>query len=372
VLKRALNKQMMHLEVRKRTGGAEVLRVGGGAVTVGASSGNEVVVRARGVAGRHLRILERDGAYFLDLFKGVDPISVNGHAFPGGAVAVGDRIAVGEAIITLISARPALRATPVGELSVGDMALPPSAMAAPGTEIEYRSMRLEAYRLCRSAVEPEEAASKLVDFLDSQLAPSEWAVGLFSDGSGLKALASTFRETPAVPPRLYQEISAGESVARSESVTGVLTLVVEPRVNGSPAAAILVRESPRLPARAILLLEELVQLAGLALCAAERERSPEAADLEPEPMSSPIPPPHDEPPGVDAEGAAFVLRQTDDLKKIVETVEREVIDRAMRRVEGNQSRGAQILNISRGSLIAKLKEFSIPDYRFLRRERRKS
>ena len=64
-----------------------------------------------------------------------------------------------------------------------------------------------------------------------------------------------------------------------------------------------------------------------------------------------------------------MLRQTDDLKKIVETVEREVIDRAMRRVEGNQSRGAQILNISRGSLIAKLKEFHIPDYRFMRRER---
>jgi DNA-binding protein Fis len=41
----------------------------------------------------------------------------------------------------------------------------------------------------------------------------------------------------------------------------------------------------------------------------------------------------------------------------------------MRRVEGNQSRAAQILNISRGSLIAKLKEFAIPDYRYLRRER---
>jgi len=57
------------------------------------------------------------------------------------------------------------------------------------------------------------------------------------------------------------------------------------------------------------------------------------------------------------------------MSAIVETVEREVIDRAMRRVEGNQSRGAQVLNISRGSLIAKLKEFGIPDYRYLRRER---
>ena len=63
------------------------------------------------------------------------------------------------------------------------------------------------------------------------------------------------------------------------------------------------------------------------------------------------------------------LRETDDLKKIMDTVTREVIDRAMRRVEGNQSRGAAVLNISRGSLIAKLKEFQIPDYRYLRRER---
>ncbi|MGH9399927.1 MAG: FHA domain-containing protein, partial [Thermoanaerobaculia bacterium] len=328
---------MMHLEVRKRTGGAEVLRVGGGAVTVGASSGNEVVVRARGVAGRHLRILERNGAYFLDLFKGVDPISVNGRAFPGGPVAVGDRIAVGEATITLISVRPVPRSTQVGELPVGDVALPPVSVAAPGTEIEYRSMRLGAYRICRNAREPEDAATLLVDFLDSQLPPSEWAVGLFSEGSGFRALASTFRETPAVPPRLCQEISAGESVARSESVTGLLTLVVEPRAAGKPSAAILVRESPRLPARAVLFLEELVRVAGLALCAVERERRPEAASPAPTPALAPS----EEPLAGESNGAAGVLRQTDDLKKIVETVEREVIDRAMRRVEGNQSRGAQ-------------------------------
>jgi len=76
------------------------------------------------------------------------------------------------------------------------------------------------------------------------------------------------------------------------------------------------------------------------------------------------------PPAVrEPSGAETVLNQTDDLKAIVETVEREVIDRAMRRVEGNQSRGAHVLNISRGSLIAKLKEYQIPDYRYLRRER---
>ena len=45
---------MLSLEVRKKAGGAEVHRVPNGAETVGASSGNEVVVRARGVAVRAL------------------------------------------------------------------------------------------------------------------------------------------------------------------------------------------------------------------------------------------------------------------------------------------------------------------------------
>jgi transcriptional regulator with PAS, ATPase and Fis domain len=67
--------------------------------------------------------------------------------------------------------------------------------------------------------------------------------------------------------------------------------------------------------------------------------------------------------------AELMLRETDDLKKIMDTITREVIDRAMRRVEGNQSRAAAVLNISRGSLIAKLKEYHVPDYRYLRRER---
>jgi len=67
--------------------------------------------------------------------------------------------------------------------------------------------------------------------------------------------------------------------------------------------------------------------------------------------------------------AELMLRETDDLKKIMDTITREVIDRAMRRVEGNQSRAAAVLNISRGSLIAKLKEYQVPDYRYLRRER---
>jgi DNA-binding NtrC family response regulator len=147
-------------------------------------------------------------------------------------------------------------------------------------------------------------------------------------------------------------------------VTGVLTLVVEPGSEGTGSVGILVRESPRLAARAVLFLEELCHVAGIAfttLLGQDGEPIPTARPTN-EAAAAPVP-------ATEASPAEIVLRSTDDLKKIIDTVEREVIDRAMRRVEGNQSRGAQILNISRGSLIAKLKEFGVADYRYLRRER---
>jgi Bacterial regulatory protein, Fis family len=361
---------MLTLEVRRRPGtGAEMHRVTGPSATVGASSGNEVVVRARGVYGRHLRLLEKDGVYHLDLFRGIAPVQVNGRDFVGGAIAPGDRITIGEATITVVEAGPSGRTVPIepGEAESAAASSPAPAVGtapapAPVTEVEYRSLRINAFRLCREAQTAEDLATDLTDFLDRELAPSEWAVGEFSAAAGFRPLASTFRESPALPPPMTQEIRAGERLARSESVTGVLTLIVEPTIDGAGRAAILVRESPRLAARAILFLEELAQLAGVAFAGVGGGQAGGEAAVRPAPEPPSVPP-------VDASPAETVLRSTDDLKKIVETVEREVIDRAMRRVEGNQSRGAQVLNISRGSLIAKLKDFGIPDYRYLRRER---
>ena len=362
---------MLTLEVRRRPGtSAEVHRISAGSATVGASSGNEVVVRARGVYGRHLRLFEREGGYHLDLFKGIETVQVNGRDFFGGAIAPGDRITIGEATITVVEAAAAMRPTPVGEFPEGDTALPPptpaSAPAVPAlpvTEVEYRGLRTAAYRLCRTSRSPEDFATELTDFLDRELPPSEWAVGEFSTIAGFRPLASTFRENPMLPPRMIQELRSGERLARAETVTGTLTLIVEQQCD-SGCAGILVRESPRLAARAVLFLEELVSVAGIAFAGMGHDSSGEPAVRQT--MEVAVAPPNPAPESTPAEN---VLRQTDDLKKIVETVEREVIDRAMRRVEGNQSRAAQILNISRGSLIAKLKEFAIPDYRYLRRER---
>jgi DNA-binding protein Fis len=49
-----------------------------------------------------------------------------------------------------------------------------------------------------------------------------------------------------------------------------------------------------------------------------------------------------------------------------------IIDRVMRRLKGNQSKSARTLGISRGALIAKLKDYEVPDYRFLRRRAAKN
>ncbi len=60
---------------------------------------------------------------------------------------------------------------------------------------------------------------------------------------------------------------------------------------------------------------------------------------------------------------------SDNLKEAIPQIEQLLIDRVMRRVKGNQSKGARILGISRGALITKLKEYGVPDYRYLRRRR---
>jgi regulatory Fis family protein/FHA domain-containing protein len=351
---------MLNLEVRKKIGGGEVHRLDGAAITIGASSGNEVVVRARGVAGRHVRISQREGGYHLDLYKGAGLISVNGREFGGGPIGVGDRITIGEATITVLLAQPHLLRALAESPAIAEA--PSASPALPATEVEFRDLRLSAYRICRESGSREELATELADFLDTALPPTEWAVGEFSL-SGFRPLASTFRESPALPPSVVADARGGERLVRMETVSGTLTLVVEPPRNGSVLLAVLVRETPRLPARGILFLEEVVQLAGIAFSSRAAISAPVAEKPPPEEA------PSAESPLREPTGAETVLRQTDDLKVIVETVEREVIDRAMRRVEGNQSRGAHVLNISRGSLIAKLKEYQIPDYRYLRRER---
>jgi len=64
-----------------------------------------------------------------------------------------------------------------------------------------------------------------------------------------------------------------------------------------------------------------------------------------------------------------VVLSQDDLKVVIPAVERLLIDRVLRRSLGNQSKAARELNLSRGALIAKIKEYGIQDYRALRRSK---
>ncbi|MBL8113115.1 MAG: sigma 54-interacting transcriptional regulator [Acidobacteria bacterium] len=73
-------------------------------------------------------------------------------------------------------------------------------------------------------------------------------------------------------------------------------------------------------------------------------------------------------PRFSGEPMELAISESDDLKEIVSKVERQVIERVMRKVAGNQSKGARLLNISRGSLIAKMKEFDVKDFRYLKRQ----
>lgn len=57
----------------------------------------------------------------------------------------------------------------------------------------------------------------------------------------------------------------------------------------------------------------------------------------------------------------------DDLKTVIPAVERMIMDRVLRQAKGNQSKSARILNLSRGALISKIKEYEIPDYRYLKK-----
>mgnify|MGYP001545789426 FL=1 len=71
----------------------------------------------------------------------------------------------------------------------------------------------------------------------------------------------------------------------------------------------------------------------------------------------------------ETEEVSASLTVTDDLKVVIPGVERLIIDRVLRRVKGNQSKAARTLNLSRGALISKIKDYEIPDYRSLRRDK---
>jgi two-component system response regulator PilR (NtrC family) len=596
---------MLSLEVRKKTGDAEVRRVTGPLVTIGASTGNQVVVRARGVAGRHARIVEKDGGYFLDVFRGVEPVFVNGRETLGCPIGIGDRVTIGEASLTLLNGRPAGRMTPMADFGPAEEgeggnprpAATPIAISAPVSfsEAEYRGLKLDVFRRLKRE-SPSAGARELALLLAEEIGPDEWTVAFLQPDGAFAILATTFRDGLEFPPRLTEDLRRAMGPVRAENAGLPLIFFASPGRPTERKVVLAARETLRLPARAATFLEEVAQMADLAWSAGDsvvptsavgpsappaeieivaasdamrrlvlelprvaRSRAPvlisgevgsgkdlivaslhrqsevasgplvvvdcsptgraeeeifgrigsgargerrrpgkieEAAGgmlvlnevgylsasaqgrlleallsgasaepgrreirwaattstnllpavesgafrrdlyfrlavlhlrvpslaerredipalfehfarkhapaglgpIEPDALNAlltyrypgntrelenevlrlaavlgpqdPVTLERLDPKFRETE-AGVVLHEIDDLKKIVESVERQVIDRVMRKVEGNQSRGAELLNISRGSLIAKMAEFGIRDYRYLRRERKK-
>ena len=96
---------MLSFEVRKPGGESEVRKVHRDVIHLGASSGNDLVVRARGVLGRHARISVVGEELRLDVL-GTAPgsdVYLNGAIVRTAALASGDRIQIGEATITLLN-----------------------------------------------------------------------------------------------------------------------------------------------------------------------------------------------------------------------------------------------------------------------------
>jgi transcriptional regulator with AAA-type ATPase domain len=291
---------MLSLEVRKKTGEAEVRRVTGPLVTIGASSGNQVVVRARGVSGRHARIVEKDGGYFLDVFRGVEPVLVNGKETLGCPLGIGDRVTIGEAAITLLNGRPSGRITPVVEtdsdaVADAEAAPPPSRQTAQVptgplnavSETEYRGLRLDIFRRLKRETEIEPAAREVARFLSEELGPEEWAVGTLEPDGTFRSLASTFRDGFEFPARISDDLRRAMGPVRVDLERGPLAFFSSPARSGERKVVLAARETLRLPGRAASFVEEVAQLADLAWSSvggpAAEPVAAEAVSVEPPP-----------------------------------------------------------------------------------------
>src|SRR5262249_33269788 len=96
---------MLSFEVRKAGGESEIRKVHRDVIHIGASTGDDLVVRARGAPGRHARISVAGEELRLEVL-GTAPgsdVTLNGSIVKTAALAAGDRINIGEATITLLN-----------------------------------------------------------------------------------------------------------------------------------------------------------------------------------------------------------------------------------------------------------------------------
>jgi hypothetical protein len=382
---------MIALEWLRRPGEGEIFRFDRPEISLGLSPRNDLVLEGRGLLKKHCTIAEiASGGWQVTSMSGRDAVLVNGERCFRGPIHAGDRLQVGS-VHLLFRGDPEHPEAPLPE----PRPAPPVEVAAPEPQ--------------RPATPPPEEPES----------PDEGPMAVNSAGGlvfperpdndeppkrGRRPieLAEIPTATPYGPLRREIQIVAARRAAFAEVARGILE-VLQRRFR-SAEICVFGREEGDSPVPLIAVPEgKLPVFSRKALTEMESRPRP-LATREGERITTYFPLVGREGvvgflvvrgslgaldrefleeiafvlallPGFPAGGSAAEdeeeLQLTgivgDDLKEIVEAVERRVIDRVMRRVRGNQSRGAAVLNISRGSLIAKIRAYAIPDYRSLRR-----
>ncbi|HHQ47404.1 MAG TPA: FHA domain-containing protein, partial [Acidobacteria bacterium] len=89
---------MVTLAVESRGGSELTYQLRKDTITIGASSNNDVVIRAPGVAPQHL-VIQRSGDVFTFLTHPRQTVALNGERRSRGVLHVGDRVRIGTSII---------------------------------------------------------------------------------------------------------------------------------------------------------------------------------------------------------------------------------------------------------------------------------
>lgn len=402
---------MIVIQWIRRPGEGETYRFDRSPVSIGLSPRNDLVLEGRGLLRKHLTI-ERlsDGSFLLTSMSSREAAVVNGEKVLRGAVRAGDRVQVGSVhLLFLGDGRPVSeqaaeipsRPTPARKRSTGSPAAKPdgeegtprSALTilpaesegapapAPAPERPPRAPSAPRRRGRRpvelAEIPPGGTAGslrrQLYDLLRMRATPLEMIGPVFS------LLRERFRNVSFLlfardeegVPRLFAASDTARGFVFSRKALAAMEENPHPMATreGDRTTAYFPLVGNRgvvrgwLAARGTLgeterqVLEETAFLLALRLPTFQVESSP--AKGEPRPLAG-------GPPVFDEETGALT-EEIDDLKVLAEGVERRVIDRVLRRVRGNQSKAAEILNISRGSLIAKIRQYAIPDHRSVRR-----
>lgn len=402
---------MIVIQWIRRPGEGETYRFDRSPVSIGLSPRNDLVLEGRGLLRKHLTV-ERlaDGSFLLTSMSSRDAAVVNGEKVLRGAVRAGDRVQVGSVhLLFLGDGRPVTetppafesKAAPPRKRSTGPVnpkpdadegasrssltilpAEPDGAVTPPAVAERPARAAAAPRRRGRRPVELAEIAAggpagqlrrQLHEQLRRRATPLEMIGPVFS------LLRERFRNVSFLlfardeegVPRLFAASETARGFVFSRKALAAMEENPHPMatregdrttayfplvgnrgvVRGWLAARGTVGETER------QILEETAFLLALRLPSFQVDAS--TAKGEPRPLAG-------GPPVFDEETGALT-EEIDDLKILAEGVERKVIDRVLRRVRGNQSKAAEILNISRGSLIAKIRQYSIPDHRSIRR-----